>query len=148
MKKRFTEEQIISILSELKAGKSAKQLGREKGVTTQTLYSWKKKFGDMDVSEARRLKSLEQENARLKRLVADLSIDNQMHKDLTASFFSSRANTMPDEDSLADSQLATWNSKSAVIERPRKVNSFKISTCCLPFKICNITIATVNYSVK
>jgi len=84
MKKRFTEEQIISILSELNSGKSAKELSREKGISQQTIYFWKKKYGDMDISEARKLKALEQENTRLKRLVADLSLDNQMLKDVNS----------------------------------------------------------------
>jgi putative transposase len=84
MKKRFTEEQIINALSELSAGKSVKELGRKMGVTSQTLYSWKRKYGDMDASEARKLKALEQENARLKRIVADLSLDNLMLKDVNS----------------------------------------------------------------
>lgn len=83
-RKRFSEDQIIRILDEHRAGKTAKEIAREKGITVQTIYSWKKKFGDMDVDEARRLKSLEQENNRLKRLVADLSLDNQILKDVNS----------------------------------------------------------------
>lgn len=84
MKKRFSEEQIISILAELRSGRSAKELSREKGITAQTIYSWQKKFGEMDVSEARKLKALEVENERLKRLVANLSLDNQMLRDVNS----------------------------------------------------------------
>lgn len=84
MKKRFTEEQIIEALGTLEKGTSAKELSREIGVTIQTLYAWKKKFGGMDISEARKLRSLEQENTRLKRLVADLSLDNQMLRDVNS----------------------------------------------------------------
>ena len=84
MKKRFTEEQIIHILDEIRGGKTAKEVARQKGITLQTIYSWKKKFGDMSTDEARKLKALEQENARLKRLVADLSLDNQILKDVNS----------------------------------------------------------------
>ena len=84
MKKRFTEEQIIQLLAEIRAGKSVKELARERGITLQTLYSWKTKYGDMSTSEAQKLRSLEQENARLKRLVADLSLDNQILKDVNS----------------------------------------------------------------
>jgi len=84
MKKRFTEEQIIGLLGEVKAGKSVKELSREKGITLQTIYTWKTKFGDMSTSEAQKLRSLEQENARLKRLVADLSLDVQILKDVNS----------------------------------------------------------------
>jgi len=84
MKKRFTEEQIIQILDEIRAGKTAKEVSRQKGITLQTIYAWKKKFGDMSTDEARKLKSLEQENARLKRLVADLSLDVQILKDVNS----------------------------------------------------------------
>ena len=84
MKKRFTEEQIIGLLGQVKAGKSVKDLSREHGITLQTIYTWKTKFGDMSTSEAQKLRSLEQENARLKRLVADLSLDNQILKDVNS----------------------------------------------------------------
>lgn len=84
MKKRFTEEQIIGLLGEVKAGKSVKELSRQHGITLQTIYTWKTKFGDMSTSEAQRLRSLEQENSRLKRLVADLSLDVQILKDVNS----------------------------------------------------------------
>lgn len=84
MKKRFTEEQIISTLNRHKSGMSAKEVCREVGITAQTFYKWKKKYEGMDASEAKRLRSLEAENQRLKRLVADLSLDNQMLKDINS----------------------------------------------------------------
>ena len=84
MKKRFTEEQIIGLLGEVKAGKSVKELSRQHGITLQTIYTWKTKFGDMSTGEAQRLRSLEQENTRLKRLVADLSLDVQILKDVNS----------------------------------------------------------------
>lgn len=84
MKKRFTEEQIIQILDEIRNGKSAKEVARQKGITIQTIYSWKTKFGSMSSEEAQKLRSLELENSRLKRLVADLSLDNQILKDVNS----------------------------------------------------------------
>jgi putative transposase len=84
MKKRFTEEQTIAAVKRLEAGVTAKVVSREMGVTQQTLYHWKRKFGGMDVSEARRLKELEAENTRLKRLVADQALDIVMLKDVNS----------------------------------------------------------------
>lgn len=84
MKKRFTEEQTISAIKRLEAGTSAKDLAREMGVTQQTLYYWKKRFAGMDVVDARRLKELEAENTRLKRLVADQALDIVMLKDVNS----------------------------------------------------------------
>ncbi len=84
MKKRFTEEQIIGALGRLAGGTTAKDLSRELGVSQQTLYSWKRKFGGMDVSEAVRLRQLETENSRLKRAVADLTLDNIMLKEVNS----------------------------------------------------------------
>lgn len=84
MKKRYTEEQIIKALSRMESGLSAKDLSREVGVSQQTLYHWKKKFGGMDVSEARRLKELEAENTKLKRIVADQALDIVMLKDVNS----------------------------------------------------------------
>ena len=84
MKKRFTEDQIISAVKKLEAGITAKELSRELGVTQQTLYHWKKKFGGMDVSEARRMMALESENAKLKRLVAEQALDIIMLKDVNS----------------------------------------------------------------
>lgn len=77
MKTRFTEEQIIRILKEHEAGKKAADIVREHNISEQTFYRWKSKYGGMDVSEAKRLKQLEEENRRLKEIVADLSLDNR-----------------------------------------------------------------------
>jgi putative transposase len=78
-RKRFTAEQIIRMLREaevhLSQGKSVKLVSRELGITEQTYYRWRKEYGGMKVSQARRLKDLEQENRRLKRAVADLTLD-------------------------------------------------------------------------
>jgi len=84
MKKQFTEEQIIKTLSRLKNGSSAKELGREIGVTQSTIYNWKKKFRDMTVNEAKRLRELEAENAKLKKLVAEQALDIVMLKDVNS----------------------------------------------------------------
>jgi putative transposase len=82
MKKRFTEEQIIRVLKEYEGGKRAADIVREHGISEQTFYRWKSKFGGMDVSEAKRLRQLEEENRRLKEMVADLSLDNKILKDV------------------------------------------------------------------
>ena len=78
----FTEEQIIGILREQEAGVPVADLCRKHGLSSPTFYKWKAKFGGMDVSEARRLKALEDENAKLKRLLADAMLDNVALKDL------------------------------------------------------------------
>ncbi len=75
-----TEEQIIGAVKQLEAGRPVKELARELGVTDQTLYNWKSKYGGMEVSEAKRLKALEDENRRLKEMVADLSLDKEALK--------------------------------------------------------------------
>ena len=79
---RFTEEQIIAILREQEAGMAVTELCRKHGISSPTFYKWKAKFGGMDVSEARRLKALEEENGRLKRMLADATLDNVALKDL------------------------------------------------------------------
>ena len=79
---RFTEEQIISILREQEAGLAVAELCRKHGVSSPTFYKWKAKYGGLDVSEARRLKALEDENAKLKRMLADAMLDNVALKDL------------------------------------------------------------------
>jgi putative transposase len=84
---RFTEEQIVAALKEHEAGASTKELCRRLGIATETLYNWKRKYGGLAVSDARRLRQLEEENGRLKRLVADLSLDNRALKDLIAKNF-------------------------------------------------------------
>jgi len=71
MKSRFTVEQIIRILHEAESGTKVKELIREQGISEQTYYRWKSKYGGLDINEARRLKILEEENTKLKRLVAD-----------------------------------------------------------------------------
>lgn len=79
---RFSEEQIIAILKEQEAGVSVADLCRKHGVSDASIYKWKAKFGGMDVSEARRLRALEDENAKLKRMLADAMLDNVALKDL------------------------------------------------------------------
>lgn len=79
-KTRYTEEQIIGVLKQMEAGRKVSDLSRELGVSEATLYTWKSKYGGMDVNEARRLKDLEDENRRLKQLVADLSLDREALK--------------------------------------------------------------------
>lgn len=83
-RKRYTEEQIIGILKEAESGLPVDQLIRKHGISGGTFYRWKSKYGGMDVSEAKRLRALEDENRQLKRLVADLSLDNQMLKDINS----------------------------------------------------------------
>ena len=84
MKKRFTEEQIIKILQRNKHGETAKDLAREVGIATPTFFAWKKKFKDMTVNEAKKLRELEAENARLKKLVADQALDIVMLKEVNS----------------------------------------------------------------
>ena len=79
---RFTEEQIIGILREQEAGVPVADLCRKHGLSSPTFYKWKAKYGGLDVSEARRLKALEDENAKLKRMLADAILDNVALKDL------------------------------------------------------------------
>lgn len=74
---RFTEEQIIQILREAEAGTGPMELCRRHGISKHTFYAWKAKYGSLSVDEARRLRQLEDENRRLKHLVADLTLDNQ-----------------------------------------------------------------------
>jgi putative transposase len=81
---RFTEEQVIGVLKEHEAGVPVAELCRKHGMSSATFYSWKAKFGGMDVSDARRLKALEEENAKLKKLLADSMLDNAALKDLLA----------------------------------------------------------------
>jgi putative transposase len=78
MKKRFNEAQIIGILQEQEAGAKVADLCRRHGISEATFYNWKSKYGGMTVSEAKRLKSLEDENRRLKKLVADLTLDKDI----------------------------------------------------------------------
>ena len=79
---RFSEEQIIGILKEREAGVSVADLCRKHGVSDASIYKWKARFGGMDVSEAKRLRALEDENGKLKRMLADAMLDNVALKDL------------------------------------------------------------------
>ncbi len=85
--KRFSEEQIINILKEADAGMPAAELCRKHGISQGTYYNWKAKYGDMTVSDARRLKELEQENGRLKKIVANQALDIQMLKEVCSKNF-------------------------------------------------------------
>jgi putative transposase len=85
MKKgRFTEEQIIGILREHEAGAATGELCRKHGISSGTFYNWKAKYGGLEVSEAKRLRSLEDENRRLKKLLAETRLDNAMLKDVAS----------------------------------------------------------------
>ena len=79
---RFSEEQIIGILKEQEAGMATAEVCRRHGISSATLYKWKAKYGGLEVSEARKLRQLEDENARLKRLLADAMLDNAMLKEI------------------------------------------------------------------
>lgn len=81
-KSRFSEEQVIAILAEQEQGMTTAEVCRRHGISQNTFYKWKAKFGGMDVSDARKLKTLESENARLKKLLADSMLDNAVLKDL------------------------------------------------------------------
>jgi putative transposase len=79
---RFTETQIVKALKEHEAGRKADDLCRELEISKATLYNWKSKYGGMDISDVKRLKELEDENARLKRMYANLSLDHEILKDI------------------------------------------------------------------
>ncbi len=81
-RKRFTEEQIIRILHEAEMLGNVREVCRQHNIAEQTLYRWRRQFGGMEVSGVKRLRALEQENAELKRLVGDLTLDNRMLKDV------------------------------------------------------------------
>lgn len=84
MKKRFTEEQIIKVLNEAKMGLKVEEVCRKYGISQPTYYNWKSKYGGMAVSEVKRLRALEKENQQLKKLVAELSLDNAALKDVVS----------------------------------------------------------------
>ncbi len=81
-RKRFTEEQIIRILKEAESLGNVRDVCRQHNITEQTFYRWRNKFGGLEVSDAKRLRELERENAELKRVVGELSLDNRMLKDV------------------------------------------------------------------
>lgn len=81
-KSRFSEEQIVAVLKESEAGTPTPELIRRHGISRNTFYNWRKKYGGLEVNEARRLKHLETENRSLKQIVADLSLDNRALKDV------------------------------------------------------------------
>lgn len=81
---RFNEEQIIAILKEQEAGMATAEVCRRHGISSATFYKWKAKLGGLDVSEARRLRSFEEENSRLKKLLAEAMLDNAVLKDLAS----------------------------------------------------------------
>jgi putative transposase len=81
---RFTEEQIIAVLEEQEAGMATAEVCRRHGISPATFYQWKPRFGGLEVSEARRLRTLEEENARLKKLLAEAMLDNAVLKDLAS----------------------------------------------------------------
>ena len=83
--KRFTEEQIIAVLKQVEAGAKTKELCRQQGISEATFYNWKAKYAGMTVSEARRLKELEAENSKLKRLLADAELDKASDVTLAVS---------------------------------------------------------------
>jgi putative transposase len=83
-KSRFTEEQIIAILREQEAGMETSDVCRKHGISGATFYAWKAKYGGLDVSQARRLKVLEDENAKLKKLLAEAMLDNAVLKEVTS----------------------------------------------------------------
>lgn len=82
--KRYTEEQIINTLKQHESGTPVRELIRQVGISEQTFYRWKSKYGGMEVSDAKKLRALEEENRRLKTMVADLMLDNKILKDVNA----------------------------------------------------------------
>lgn len=81
--RRYSEEQIVGILREIEAGLAVSDAVRKHGVSEQSIYRWKQKFGGMELSEVKRLKALEEENARLKRIIADQAVEIAIHKEIS-----------------------------------------------------------------
>ena len=84
MKKRFSEEQIIRILKEAEAIGNVREVCRQHNIAEQTLFRWRRKFGGIELSEAKRLRELKRENSQLKNMMAELSLDNRMLRDVVA----------------------------------------------------------------
>jgi len=93
-KTRFTETQIVKALKEHEGGRNADDIARELGISKATLYNWKAKYGGMESSDVKRLKELEEENSRLKKMYADLAMDNRIIKDL----FTKKGWALPQKD--------------------------------------------------
>ena len=106
---RFSEEQIIGVLKEAEAGAKTADLARRHGVSEATIYNWKSKYGGLEVSDARRLKELESENAKLKRLLADAMLDKAALKDLLAKGFDARR----EAGSCCSSPGVPWDERAA-----------------------------------
>lgn len=83
-KSRFTEEQIIKVLKQAENGTPTKELCRQHGISNASFYKWKAKFGGMELNDAKKLRAFEIENSRLKRMIADLMLDNQILKDVNS----------------------------------------------------------------
>lgn len=81
-KSKFSPNQIVKILSEYDSGKTAVEVCREHGISQATLYNWKKRYGGMEAADLKRLKALEEENGKLKRMYAELALDHQMAKEI------------------------------------------------------------------
>ena len=87
MAKRYTEEQIIAVLKEADSGLKTGEICRKHGISDATYYKWKAKYAGLEVSDLRKMKALEEENSKLKRIVADLSLDNRALKDVLSKNF-------------------------------------------------------------
>jgi putative transposase len=98
-KTRFTETQIVGILKQQEGGIPTKELCREHGISAATFYNWKSKYGGMEVSDVKRMKELEEENAKLKRMYANLALDNEILKDL----FAKKGWALPQKDTTPKS---------------------------------------------
>ena len=87
MAKRYTEEQIIAVLKEAEAGLKTAEICRKHGISDATYYKWRAKYAGLEISDLRKMKALEEENSKLKRIVADLSLDNRALKDVLSKNF-------------------------------------------------------------
>jgi putative transposase len=87
MAKRYTEEQIVAVLKEAEAGLKTGEICRKHGISDATFYKWKAKYAGLEVSDLRKMKALEEENSKLKQIVADLSLDNRALKDVLSKKF-------------------------------------------------------------